>query len=149
MSSPPAVLLQSGGQNHPLWRYQVSCMKWLLERLCHSLQHSVPSLCPTLYQMDFRGTWQLSVCLTSVSNHVHQGSPGKRPWKRVKVSCKLVKHLVTSHLVHVETEGCNRLLRRGCAVFKLSVKEVVGMREEILLSGGHVSQSAVPEQTSD
>lgn len=107
------------------------------------------TLCPTLYQMDFRGTWQLSVCLTSVSNHVHQGSPGKRPWKRLKVSCKLVKHLVTSHLVHVETEGYNRLLRRGCAVLKLSVKEVVGMREEILLSGGHVSQPAVPEQTSD
>lgn len=65
------------------------------------------------------------------------------------MSCKLVKHLVTRHLVHVDTEGCNRLLRRGCAVLKLSGKEVVGIREEILLSEGHVSQSAVPEQTSD
>lgn len=64
------------------------------------------------------------------------------------MSCKVVKHLVTSHL-HVDTEGCNRLLRRGCAVLKLSGKEVVGIREEILLSEGHVSQSAVPEQTSN
>lgn len=91
----------------------------------------------------------MSAYLTSVGNHVHQGSPGIRPWKRLKVSCKLVKQLVTSHLVHVETEECNRLPRRGCAVLKFSGKKVVGIREEILLSEGHVSQSAVPEQTSN
>lgn len=31
----------------------------------------------------------------------------------------LVKHLVTSHLVHAETEGCNR---RACAVLNFLVK---------------------------
>lgn len=74
----------------------------------------------------------MSVCLTSVSHHGHQGSPGKGPWKRLKVWCELVEHLETSHLVHAETEGWNRLLRRGCAVLRLSGKEVVRIREEIL-----------------
>lgn len=81
----------------------------------------------------------MSVCLTGVSNRVHQGCPGKRPWKRLKVSCELVKHLVTSHLVRAETEGCNRLLRRGCAVLKLSGKEVVGMREILAVRRTHNS----------
>lgn len=47
------------------------------------------------------------------------------------MSCKLVKHPVTSHLVHVETEECNRLLRRvQCS--NLLVKRI---REEILSEG--------------
>lgn len=52
------------------------------------------------------------------------------------MSCKVVKHLVTSLLVQVEAEVCNILFRRGCAVVKLSVKDVVGRREEILPSEG-------------
>lgn len=34
-------------------------------------------------------------------------------------------------------------------MLKLSGKGVVGIREEILLSEGHIYQSAVPKQTSD
>lgn len=44
------------------------------------------------------------------------------------MSCKLVKHLVTSRLVQVEAAVCNMLFRRGCAVVKLSMKEVVGRK---------------------
>lgn len=114
------------------------------ERVCHSLQHSVPPRsAPCCSQMHFRGTWQLSIYLTSVRNDEDQGSSGKRPRRRLKWSCKLVKHLVTSLLVQVEAEVCNKLFRSGCAVVELSVKEVMGRGEEILPSEGQIPWSAV------
>lgn len=61
----------------------------------------------------------------------------------MKWSCKLVKHLVTSLLVQVEAEVCNKLFRSGCAVVELSVKEVMGRGEEILPSEGQIPWSAV------
>lgn len=113
-----------------------------------ALQHSVlPHSALYCIQMHFRGAWQLSIYLASVRS-VDQGFSGKRPRGRLKMSCKLVKHLVTSPLVQVEAEVCNILFMRGCAMVELSVKEVVGSRGEILLSG-QVSQSAVLQQSSD
>lgn len=109
-----------------------------------ALQHSVLPLSVLYYnQMHFRPTWQLSIYLASVRSCVDQGFSGKRPRGRLKMSCRLVKHLITSPLVHVEAEVCNILFVRGCAMVELSVKQVVGRREEILLSEGQVSQSAV------
>lgn len=52
------------------------------------------------------------------------------------MSYKFVNNLVTSLLIQVEAEVCNTLFRRGCAVVKLSVKEMVGSREVILPSEG-------------
>lgn len=104
-------------------------------RVCHPLQHNVPpGSAPRCRRIHSRGTWQLS----------HLPCKCKKPcragllWRRPRGRRKLV-NLVTSVLVQVEAKACNILFRRGCAVVKLPVKEVMGRREKILSSEGPVS----------